>query len=162
MRIKYPPIHSKDSSKVYVVLGAMRSGTTFLARAIQDALVTVHGDGKHGRMSIEGDAVSSINRYILTEGADRWGMIDKFLSDMRQDFWGMKDPQMSLTFDKWLPHFDDNEDVYVVAVFRKPKRVLDSMEKLGKWPGTREEKERDLRKHNEKTLEQVRRFLDEA
>ena len=178
MKMKLPAIHSKGSKKVYIVLGNARSGTTFLARAIKMALESM---GRPWRFDEEvHDSISSINNIILSEaGGDMWHppsverIIEagEYCSDMMENylggiaganhFWGFKDPRTSLTLPAWLPLFEDNEDVYLIAIFRKPNRVADSLDNLGWGLGNIEENKKVIRQYNNRILDNVRRFLDE-
>jgi hypothetical protein len=176
MGIKFPPLRSKDS-KLYVVLGCMRSGTTFVARAIQHALLHQFGSDETPRMLTEHDkqGIGSINGHIMrTAGGDFWHPPDTekiiesgkrkdnleymstFLDKYALDYWGMKDPRMSITLPAWMPLLE--ADTYIIGVFRKPSRVVGSIESMGQ--GGKVDLQELVRVYNERTLENVRRFLE--
>lgn len=176
MRVKFPQMWNKDP-KVYIVVGGARNGTTFLARALQKTLVDLYGPGAYGRFQVEGDRISSINRYILNDaGGDMWQppphdqimeaaegrdvMMRKFLTDMRQDFWGFKDPRTSFTLPAWDKLFyHDEEDVYVIGIFRKRPRVMASLKKTRQGPDD-STREKMIIEYNKRTLENIARFLE--
>ena len=172
-----PKIHSKDN-KFYIVLGCMRSGTTFIARAIEHALHKQFGSRNVPRMITEHDkqGIGSINGHIMrAAGGDFWhppstddiitsgkrkdnqGYMQTFLDKYGKNYWGIKDPRLSITYPAWEPLLADHEDVYLVAIFRKPSRVVGSIKKLGQ--GGDVDLQNLVRIYNERTLENVRRFL---
>jgi hypothetical protein len=167
---------SKDN-KLYIVLGCMRSGTTFIARAIQHALLHQFGSAKTPRVLTEHDkqGIGSINGHIMrAAGGDFWHPPDTdkiiesgnrkdhqeymrdFLAKYTLDYWGMKDPRMSITLPAWLPLLE--ADTYIIGVFRKPSRVVGSIESLGQ--GGKVDLQDLVRLYNERTLENIQHFLE--
>lgn len=126
------------SPKTYVVIGAPRSGTSFLAKALIDAGVEMHPSTqffedlafRELNIRIIKDAGGAPERPPSQEALTRAGAahaddIATLIRSRQSDFWGWKDPRTSLMLDSYLPHLED--DVYLIAVFRKPKRVAASM-----------------------------------
>lgn len=121
-------------NKVYIVLGMHHSGTSFLSKALYDQGVHM-GTVPSGHYENQ-DAVR-LNSQML--GGD-WAYprkVDKNFSEDIQAFinkhesnkWGFKDPRTSLTVDNYLPHLED-DDVYLIAIFRKPAKVKNSLRRM--------------------------------
>ena len=178
MDFKFPQMHSKDN-KFYVVLGCMRSGTTFIARAIEHALHKQFGSRNVPRMITEHDkqGIGSINGYIMrAAGGDFWHppgpqaiyesgkreenqkYMQTFLDKYNKNYWGIKDPRLSITMPAWLPLLEElDSDVYLIAIFRKPSRVVGSIDKLGQ--GGSVDRTALVEFYNNATIANVRRFL---
>lgn len=123
------------SPKTFVVLGAPRSGTSFVARALQQAGVSMGGQALH----YENQDFRKLNIALLEEarGSPEYPpdpmyfverddvRIQERVAKHRCDMWGWKDVRQCLTFPMFLPHLED--DVYIVAVFRKARRAAASM-----------------------------------
>lgn len=131
-------------NRVFIVLGAHRSGTSFLAKSLTDAGVTMCG----GPIHYEDNDFVQLNKAII-QGvggswlappgreallASGWERNDKIaaLLDARgaSEMWGWKDPRQALTIRSYLPHLEA-DDVYLVAIFRKPALVGASLARLG-------------------------------
>lgn len=170
----WPAIRDGDR-KIYIIVGQARSGTTFLARAIEKALLDEFGEAKKPYMEIEGDRISSINRLLFTMAkGDIWNppphealreagekmkdFLANYVRFRNQHFWGFKDPRTSLTLPLWDEVIDhENTDVYVIATFRKPKRVIDALGRTNK--GKEEEREAFVQEYNKRLLANLKIFL---
>ena len=82
-------------------------------------------------------------------------LLDKY----DKNYWGIKDPRLSITMPAWLPLLEElDSDVYMIAVFRKPSRVVSSIESLGQ--GGSVDREALVKEYNERTLMSVRWVLE--
>lgn len=130
------------SPKTYIVLGCHRSGTSFLTKALLDAGVKMGGQPIHyenGRfVSLNKDIIQGAGGTwrqppeedaLLESGRGKEAEIVALLRSSKSDFWGWKDPRQALTVRSYLPHLED--DVYLIAIFRKPDRVKASLRRLG-------------------------------
>jgi hypothetical protein len=178
MGIQFPNTTTKDP-KIYFIMGMARSGTSFLARSIEQGLVKQHGESEVRRIQTENDrtGLASVNEYLLRgAGGDFWNppsseaiiesgknprhqeMMRDFLMPMRGDFYGIKDPRLSLVLPAWLPIVEGEGDVYVYAAFRKPKRVHESL--LERHHDQKCDVEELTRLYNERALENIKLFLE--
>ena len=126
--------------RTYVILGMHRSGTSFLSRCLQLGGVDI------GHTLIRGHYENAdfvhLNDKILQLAGGSWdnppdeGKIkiveDKLSNEIinvinknKKDMWGWKDPRTSLTIRGYLPHL--SEDVYIIAIFRNPSLVAESL-----------------------------------
>ena len=127
--------------KIYVVLGPHRSGTSFLARCLQQAGVAMAGHPAR----CEDIQFVKLNQAILRDAGGLWrnpppeeaiheaalaheGEISSLLS-RRDAFWGWKDPQQPLTVREFLPHLSG--DAYLICTFRKPEQIGASLKRIG-------------------------------
>jgi hypothetical protein len=127
--------------RIYIVLGAHRSGTSFLTKCLIGAGVEMGGmpihyeSGRFVRLNEEILQAAGGNwknppspQRITQEAVKRSEDIASLLSS-RQDMSGWKDPRQALTISSFLPHLDG--DVYLIAIFRKSEMAGKSLERLG-------------------------------
>ncbi len=136
---------TKDTNKAYIVLGCHRGGTSFVANCLHMGGVDF---ATHGWRMESGHLVRTNRDIIMGAGgtwihppsaddietsfnnhSDRVEWLMEYLSNDRP-LLGMKDPRMALTVDNYLDLMPDGE-TYLVCVFRKPKLVAESMERVG-------------------------------
>lgn len=170
------PLPSDLSDKVYVVIGLPGSGTTFLAKAIQRTLIELHGPGINNRFQVEGNPISKINRDILADAGGSLyippsmeNIIESgrayrddmalFVTSMEQDYWGVKDPRLSFTLPAWDAAFTEFDDVYVVAVFRKPDRVASNWVRTGKYSEFMAQALAAVKRNQRRVLRTIAAFL---
>jgi len=153
------------SNKTYIVLGMHRSGTSFVTQALQDAGAEMNGRPPYH----ENQDFLALNNKILTQSGANWANIPEnikvnpdtaqkiktLIAKYGKKFWGWKDPRTSLTLPAYLPYLKD--DVYLIACFRKPKRVGKSLEVRGDMSAAAGEALAN--KYNEKLLENIKEFL---
>jgi hypothetical protein len=99
---------------------------------------------------------------IITSGKrkDNLEYMQVFLDKYDKNYWGIKDPRLSITYPAWEPLLEElDSDVYFIAIFRKPSRVVGSIKKLGQ--GGDVDLQDLVRIYNERTLENIRRFLED-
>jgi len=129
--------------KTYVILGCHRSGTSFLARCLQSQPeVRLAGQPIH----YEDPGFVALNASILAGAGGSWRnpppreavmasaekhavQIRELLAERASDHWGWKDPRQPLTVEAFLPYLED--DVYLIAIFRKPALVGASLKRIG-------------------------------
>lgn len=137
-------IHDQ-SDKVYIILGTHKSGTSFLSKALKDQGVTMTQlDDTSFRRHYEDEEFLNLNKEILKQAGGYWKeppskeaikkvdvseKIKKLINKFRTKFWGWKDPRNILTVEKYLPYLKE-DDVYLVCVFRKPKKVQESLTRV--------------------------------
>lgn len=125
-------IRDKDPN-TYVVLGAPHSGTSFLAKALHDQGVDM-GTEPSGHYEnqdlvglnselLEGDWANPPSREEILK-KDKTKILE-FIQEYRDVMWGFKDPRTSLTAELFLPFLDG--DTYIIAIFRKPHKVVRSL-----------------------------------
>lgn len=132
---------NSEDNKVYVILGAPHSATSFLTKILDENGIDM---GRFGLVSgkpyyFEDEAFKGMNKKILQKaGGDLRNPpdeeeilevdVDKEIKDLvrkrSKKFWGWKDPRTTLTIKKYLPHLKD--DTYLICVFRDPDRLVDS------------------------------------
>ena len=72
-------------------------------------------------------------------------------------FWGWKDPRTVMTAPFFLDELNKNDDVYLVCVFRKPKKVAASLKKRS---GMDYKKGYDLiARYNKMIIRTIKRFV---
>ncbi len=145
------PDWTLETPKTYVILGAHRSGTSFLGNAIQNAGVYF---GNLGWRSENGRIVLLNKKIIQAAGGDWMNpppedallvqgerhaaeiqeMIDFMLSHDKP-LWGWKDPRQALTMRSWLDFLPG--DVYLIAIFRRPELVGASLARRMRVPEER-------------------------
>jgi len=165
-------MNSKDN-KIYVILGAPHTASSFIAKLLSENGVDM---GRFGYVSgdpyyYEDIDFKDMNKKILSEAGgnlryppkkediDKVELdeeIKKLIDKKESKFWGWKDPRTTLTIEKYLPHLE--EDVYLVCLFRKPKRIIDSYR--GKSGFRRDFTKEVLDKYNSSILEAVRKFCE--
>ena len=125
------------SNKVYIVMGAPGSATSFISKALEEQGVKM-GNTKGDRLRFyENKEFGDLNTEILEKAGgsstepplekeilkvDVDNKIKKLIKKYKDRFWGWKDPKNSLTVKKYLPYLED--DVYLICCFRKPKHIL--------------------------------------
>jgi len=134
MSIEMP---GKDD-KTYIVLGASGSATSFISKCLELGGVNM-GRVKTEKKErfYEDPAFVRLNTRMICAAGGDWmdppseeeilkvdfdESIKAKIAQKKSRFWGFKDPRTAFTIKKYLPHLED--DVYLVCVFRKPKRVL--------------------------------------
>ena len=167
--------------KVYLITGMHRSGTSFVAKSLYDAGVylgepgALLGPNEHNPLGhYENAHFNSLSDRMLMANGGGWDKltprkgimreaeinkedISKQINDHRRKFWGWKDPRLSGTLPAFLPYFE-NDDVYVIACFRKPKKVVASLHKRNEMPHPRAHQL--TQSYNRRLLESIREFLD--
>ena len=134
-------MHTKDN-KTYIIIGTGSAGTSFLSKCLEDAGVSMGGDYDD---KYEDRLFKEMNRTLLSRAGGNWrhspsrkdilevakGLkedIKKLIERKKGKFWGWKDPRTTLTLPVYLDLLED--DVYLIAAFRKPKRTMESMKRL--------------------------------
>ena len=128
-------IHDKDD-KTYIVLGAPHSATSFIAKCLEDAGVSM---GSNMAKLYQDSNFVYINQQMIRQAGGRWNKppsekkilaidlsqrIVKLIKWKKKKFWGFKDPRTSLTAKAYFPHLDG--DAYLICCFRKPDKVVKS------------------------------------
>ena len=156
-------------NRVYIVLGAHRSGTSFLIRCLRDAGIPIGAGGIRGEdidfvnlnMSIIKNAGGiwrappSAERLVVS-GEQHSQQIADLLEKKQCEMWGWKDPRQPLTIQSYLPHLLD-DDVYLICIFRKPKRSAASLRRLGQ--ASVENGLTMARTYTRRTLETIKTFM---
>jgi hypothetical protein len=138
---------SDGRKKIYVVLGRNSSGTSFISKALFDQGVDM------GKMILdppvyEDEEFLRFNEKVLKRAGGDWKNIpsfDKYTHEfyayadeakdilrrnIDKDMWGWKDPRNSLLGHLWirfLKELDSNLDIYLICIFRDPKKVAKSL-----------------------------------
>lgn len=167
--------------RTYIVLGMHRSGTSFISKALAEQGVNMGNDlGKadwgnpHGYW--ENQDFIELNTKILKHVKGEWDIVPskkkirqsaehhkeevkELVHKYKDDLWGWKDPRTSITLPAYLPHLEDIEDndIYLVCMFRKPNKVAQSNEKVGNRSAERAEE--ITRDYNRRIFENVKEFL---
>lgn len=157
---------------MYVVLGCRRSGTSFVAEALgrMGIAFEVCGNGHN-----EDAAFCELNGAILREAGGDWselpaeeriaaavaaheGEYRALIAERGKgaERWGWKDPRQGATIRHLLPWLE--EDVYLVCVFRRPRRVAESMHRT--WGTPRAEGRRIYNDYCRRILRAVREFVE--
>lgn len=134
-------IHDK-SKKVYIVLGMHKSGTSFISKALLDQGVKMTTlDDASFRRHYEDLEFLDLNKEILHMAGGYWrnppteeaiqkvGFVERIkavIAKHTSSYWGWKDPRSAFTAQKYIDQLQD-DDVYLVCVFRKPKKVQESL-----------------------------------
>jgi hypothetical protein len=134
-------IHDQ-STKVYIVLGMHKSGTSFISKALFDQGVQMTTLDDHSfRRHYEDLAFLDLDKEMLHSAGGYWrkppteeemqkvGFIDRIkeiIAKQTTKFWGWKDPRNAFTAPKFIEQLKE-EDVYLVCVFRKPQKVQESL-----------------------------------
>lgn len=152
-----------QTQKTYVILGAHRCGTSFLARALSAVGVLISGSkARHEDLTFV-----KLNERILADSDIDWrhppsgpikcGRFDeiKRLLDLKKrgKFWGWKDPRQALTIEHYLPYLEG--DVYLVCIFRKPERSARSLARLGQTDNG----EQMSLEYNRRIIEAIKTFV---
>lgn len=160
--------------KIYVVLGMHRSGTTALARILEEAGVAMHGDPRWHHEDLE---FVYLNQAIIQDAGGIWreppgsiallkagSLRGKEIEDLlarrrasSEKFWGWKDPRQVLTARSYVPFFRPDEDVYLLCLVRKPARVVQSLVRLGQ--ATEQQAWRMVRRYTYELIETIRDFV---
>lgn len=162
-------IHDK-SRKVYIVLGMHKSGTSFLSKALLDQGVSMTMlDDASFRRHYEDLELLDLDKEILHMAGGNWrnppseeeinkvGFIDRIKEVIKKhttSYWGWKDPRNAFTAQKYIDQLQE-EDVYLVCVFRKPQKVQESLVRA-----KGEDDYRDLiKEYNRRILKVVKDFV---
>ena len=143
-KMEHPGI-SDPSSKVWVILGSKRGGTSFLAQVLgENGIEIAHCGNGHNE---DLDFVQ-FNEAVLREAGGDWNRLPArekvaaavethgerlealIAAKSNGKAWGWKDPRQGATIEHFLPYLDG--DVYLVCVFRRPDRVAESIHRI--WP----------------------------
>lgn len=134
-----------EGQKTYVVLGAHRSGTSFLSQALVEMGVDM---GMGSNPHFEDGRFVACNQAIIQGAGGTWKappMTDLVLAECDRHaeqilallqcphpYWGWKDPRQALTIEGWVPYLKEAlDDVYLICILRRPERVADSLRRLG-------------------------------
>ena len=151
------------SPKTYIVLGMHQGGTSIISKALNDQGIDMGIGGNNG--TYEDNEFVQLNNEILARSGGSWleppkkikphvGAA-KLINKRKKDFWGWKDPRTVLALDAYTPYLKD--DVYLVCVFRKPKKVSESLNKRSKHPRNSLELTKE---HYRKIIEHIQEFAD--
>jgi len=166
-----------NSQKIYVVLGMHRSGTTFLAQALDNMGVEMgisKDAAKDLKCFFESKTVGQVNNEIIHKAGGYWddppsdramaksakGLSAKLKKLMKptSKFWGFKDPRTPLTFQELNKFFKKEDDVYLYCCFRKPKKVVASVMRRNRLFKKKETKELvDL--YNKRIIKHIEKFV---
>lgn len=167
------------SKHTYVILGMHRSGTSFIAKALNDMGVNMGSrllpaNKWNPQGHFENLDFVELNTDILEKAGGSWRDVptdeavtiagDKFreaikevIKKSKDDLWGVKDPRFTLTANLFLPHLMEEEDLYLVCIFRKPKKVAESLKRRSGLPL---DKGLNLaRQYNERIIKVIKNFL---
>ena len=168
-----------EENKAYIVLGMHRAGTSFISKALHDQGVDMRVEEKGSSPSkfnplgqFESGAFRALTDKIIMDAGGGWDNppseqkieeaagkykeeIKKTIKDNEDKFWGWKDPRTALTADLFLPHIEG--DVYLVCVFRKPKKVEDSLRRRGHASTNIPHLSKE---YNRRIIETIKKFLD--
>ncbi len=169
-----------ENKRAYIILGMHRSATSFVAKALSGLgvnmgkrLLPANEWNEQGHF--ENLDFIELNNAILEKAGGDWKNvpseediikagdyfreeIKKVIKNNRDEKWGFKDPRTALTGLLYLPYLEETgDDTYLIAVFRKPKKVVESLKKRSNLP---EDKSWQLaRQYNERILKTVKNFL---
>jgi hypothetical protein len=145
---KLQPVYSK----VFVVLGMHRSGTSLIAKALNNEIhmgdeLIIARNPTQPKGYYESKLFHVLNGDLLeAAGGDRKGLVtipakedilalgDTFGERIRdtiyqesrdRKIWGWKDPRTTLTIELFMPYLP--KDVHIIPVFRRPSTVIDSI-----------------------------------
>ena len=162
------------SNKTFVVLGMHRSGTSIVAKALHKVGIIMGKFTSKIPNFYEDTDFSLLNDKVLSDAGGGWDDIPdekelkksmkKHSSDAKnlvrskkKKFWGFKDPRTILTYEMYEPFFED--DTYLVCVFRKPEKVVESLmarSRITSWRAG------GLVKHyNYKMIDIIRKFTNQ-
>ena len=162
-------IHIRNKEpKTYIVLGAPHSGTSFVAKMLEDGGVDM---GVDMRSFYQDTGFVGINRRILRQaGGDPYDppteeeilAVDQSsylrrLIDRRKKgkkFWGWKDPSTSLTAQHYFPHLEG--DPYLICIFRKPQTIVKSYKNKEKGRITR----KLIDRYNKSIISAIKKFCE--
>lgn len=125
-----------------------------------DKLLSGLSDNPQGHF----EDIDFIKKNIQLLGGDCWDKIplkkaaseveiEGFMQSKKRDgFWGWKDPRTVLTIDQYYPYLDDP---IIVALFRNPEKVGESLERRGNM--SKEEGVKLAKAYNQRLIE----FLQE-
>jgi hypothetical protein len=172
-----------DHNKVYLVTGMHRSGTSFIAKALQNAGVylgeedAILGPNQHNPLGhYENAHFNHVSDRLLIDAGGSWDrlppreQLDKHaekkqwqdnlkskVKEHERKFWGWKDPRLTATLPIILPYLDG--DVYLIACFRKPSRTVKSLQK--RQQGMREAHARKITdQYNKRLIETIKEFVE--
>lgn len=148
-------------NKTFIILSMHRSASSLVARALHicgvhmgDRLLKGLPDNPEGHY----EDVDFIEKNIELLGGDNWQNPDTVVqggdtSDLirkknNKKLWGFKDPRTALTIDKYYHQLDDP---IIVALFRKPGLVGESLERRGDMD--KERGARLARQYNKKIID---------
>lgn len=166
------PEQADFTRKTFVVLGAHRSGTSFLMNCLNRQGVYI---GTGGWRAENGRFVR-LNRDIIQSAGGTWlepppaqDILEAsrtYVSDIEdllswfgedEDLRGWKDPRQPLTMPAYLPYLDG--DAYIVAIFRKPERSAASLVRMGQVASI-EHGETLAREYARRTIQSIELFMN--
>jgi hypothetical protein len=156
-------IRNKED-KTYLVLGAPHSATSFVAKSLHDQGVDMCVTR---RDLYQSRSLMARNDKILKEAGGSWrnppseerimevtdSYARNFVKRHKGKMWGFKDPRLSLTVKKFLPYLEG--DVYMIACFRKPDKIVESYKDLDNTVN------RPLvDEYNRRTIDAIKEFVE--
>jgi len=163
-------IRIRDKSpKTYFVAGMHQSGTSMLSKALKAIGIKIVADDKP---TFETRDFQVMNSFIISKGKGTWTepppakvvnkimkeekpqmkyLVDKYKSKM----WGFKDPRNCITGKGWLDLMED--DVYLVCIFRKRDRVIESLKRRDNFTSDRSGKIYDT--YNKRLIKLIKDFV---
>jgi len=157
------------SPKTFVILGSKRGGTSFLAQCLGTNGVHIESCGNGHNEDL---AFVDFNDKILKEAGGDWNnlpdddkiaeAIDNHKAELLEllkkgrKMWGWKDPRQGATIKHFLPYSKD--DVYLVCIFRKPKKVAESMQRV--WGRSLEKGERIAKDYYKRIVAAIKEFAE--
>lgn len=134
-------------SKAFLVTGMHRTASSLVAKGLHLAGVDM-GEGHllpadqgNPEGYFEDERVVNANDHVLAANGGTWfappesvrrppsdSRLQRLTRD-RGELWGFKDPRLCLTAHHWLPRLGG--DPHIVATFRRPERVVDSLMRRG-------------------------------
>lgn len=166
-------VHDR-TPKTYIVTGCHNSATSLLSLGLARCGINI---GQHLMPQVFEDwEFVQLNNSILLEAGGAWNnpppedailavgaeqRIAALVAE-RADIaaWAFKDPRTALTGKLYLPHLD-RRDVYLFCAFRKPQRVVDSLQLKGRQLGVENDMTRALvDRYNRATLDLARAFCE--
>lgn len=166
-------IHDR-TPKVYMVTGCHNSATSLLALGLGRCGINI---GEHlAPLVYEDWEFMALNDSILLEAGGDWANppdaaaimavdADKRIAALvadREDSpaWAFKDPRTALTGRLYLPHLA-HRDAYLFCAFRRPERVVASLQRKGRQLGVEGQMTRALvDRYNRAALDLARAFCE--
>lgn len=168
--------------RTYIVQGMHRSGTSFIAKSLFDQGIDMGKNlgepnwaNPHGYY--ENQDFIKLNTRILKSVGGEWDILPSkeriemagndfkeeirtLIDNSKGEMWGWKDPRTTVTLPIYLDILEEDEDndVYLICMFRKPKKVAASNEKVGNRSAERAEE--ITKDYNERLFDNIKEFLE--
>ena len=161
--------------RTYIILGMHNSATSFLAKCLKlggvnigENLLQANDEKPDG--FYENIDFLNLNEEILRNAEGSWNnppseeaihkaankeKIKETIKRNQSEMWGWKDPRTALTIQEYLPYLDD--DVYLIAIFRKPQKVRESLARIGKVDY--KDSSKLIREYNKRIIKAIKKFL---